>query len=104
MTRCSPPQKKSDDQAFPLIAHFRLPELGLQGARIDPHNWLLRNIGLGNYATHGARRPEGDVFSVYLRRFPDLLAFIDAHPKLELADDVASDTYTSPYKIGKLNT
>jgi len=97
MSRRSTPQKVIDGQAFPLVAYFRVPETGLSGLQIDPHTWLLKNIGLGQYAWHAASRPTGDAFGVYFRRLSDLLGFIEAHPALELADDTDTPTYTSPY-------
>ena len=88
MTRRSTPQKTHDDKRFPLVAYFRVPEGGLSGARLDPHNWLQRQLGAGQYALHSAGRPSRDVFAVYFRQVADLLAFIEAHQLLELADDV----------------
>lgn len=89
MTRRSTPQKTLDDKRFPLVAYFRVPEGGTSGAGIDPHHWLQRNLGTGQYALHGAGRPSRDVIAVYFRRVADLLAFIAAHQLLELADDVS---------------
>lgn len=90
MTRRSSPQKIEDDRRFPIVVCFRVPEGGTMAAGIDPDRWLHKHIGIGQYAVHAAGRPGRDVFAVYFRRVGALLAFVDAHSALELADDVES--------------
>lgn len=90
MSRRSTSQKIADDKRFPLVAYFRVPDGGLSGARVDPHHWLQKNLGASQYAYHSAGRPSRDVFALYFRRLVDLQAFIEAHPVLELADDVGT--------------
>jgi len=90
MTRRSPPPKATADRTYPLVGYFRVPGDGTAGAGIDPHNWLQRNLGTGRYELYAAGRLSRDVMAIYFRRVADLVAFAEAHPTLELADDVGN--------------
>lgn len=89
MTRRSSPDKLRADRTYPIVAHFRVPVEGLALAGIDPHGWLMRHLGAGRHAIYSAGRPGRDVFSVYFRQLGDLVAFVEAHQVLELADEVS---------------
>ena len=96
MNRRSPPQKIADDMAWPIRVCIVVPGVGFSGAGIDPHAWLIKELGLGGFAWHSAGRMSRDVSAVYFRTLSDLQRFLDAFPTLQLADDTGSPLYQSP--------
>lgn len=95
MTRRTPPQKQTDDRAFPVRVRLLLPDNGLGGARLDPWTWLARHVGRGDYALHPATSLIGDAIAVYFRSIEAAQAFTEAFP-LAFADDTMLKTYYSP--------
>lgn len=96
MNRRSSPQKTADDLAWPIRVCIVVPGGGFSSAKIDPHAWLVKELGLGGFAWHSAGRVTRDVSAVYFRTLPDLQRFLDAFPSLGLADDTGSPLYQSP--------
>lgn len=96
MSRRSTQQKIVDDLAWPIRVCVVVPGNGFSGARIDPHAWLIRELGIGGFAWHSAGRMSRDVSAVYLRTLGDLQRFLEAFPTLQLADDTGSTLYQSP--------
>ena len=54
MDRRSPPQKRTDDHAFPVRVRILVPERGFENLLLDMHHWLDAAVGRGSYAVHGA--------------------------------------------------
>jgi putative SOS response-associated peptidase YedK len=54
MDRRSPPQKRTDDLAFPVRVKVLVPERGFENLLLDMHRWLDAEVGRGSYAVHGA--------------------------------------------------
>ena len=54
MDRRSPPQKRTDDHAFPVRVKVLVPERGFENLLLDMHRWLDAAVGRGSYAVHGA--------------------------------------------------
>ena len=97
MSRRSTPQKAVDDRSWPIRICIVVPGSGFSGAGIDPHSWLIKELGLSGFAYHSAGRMSRDVSAVYFRTLQDAQRFFDAFPTLQLADDTTSPLYTSPY-------
>ena len=96
MNRRSAAQKTADDRAWPIRVYVVVPGSGFSGAGIDPHAWLIKELGLGGFAWHSAGRMSRDVLAIYFRTLADLQRFLDAFPKLALGDDTGSPFYQSP--------
>ena len=97
MSRRSTPQKAVDDRSWPIRVCIVVPGSGFSGEGIDPHSWLIKELGLSGFAYHSAGRMSRDVSAVYFRILQDAQCFFDAFPTLQLADDTTSPLYTSPY-------
>ena len=97
MSRRSTPQKTVDDRSRPIRICIVVPGDGFSGAGIDPHSWLIKELGLSGFAYHSTARMSRDVLAVYFRTLQDAQRFFDAFPTLQLADDTSSPLYTSPY-------
>ena len=97
MSRRSTPQKAFDDRSWPIRVCIVVPGSGFSGAQIDPHAWLVKELGLSGFAYHSAGRMSQNVAAVYFRTLQDAQRFFDAFPALQLADDTTSPLYTSPY-------
>jgi hypothetical protein len=96
MTRRSSPQARLDERAFPVRVRIAVPEEGF-GKRLNQmYDWLSREAGRGNHASHGAGHGIMDAMAVYFRDVETAAAFIRAFPDLELADWTEFDWYTSP--------
>lgn len=54
MTRRSTPQKRIDDEAFPVRVKLLVPEGGFERQFDDLYRWLNREAGRGDYALHSA--------------------------------------------------
>ena len=100
MNRRSLPQKIADDRAWPIRVYVVVPGNGFSGAGIDPHAWLIKEVGLGGFAWHSAGRVSRDVSEIYFRTLEDVQRFLDAFPTLQLADDTGSPFYQSPNARG----
>lgn len=98
MTRRSTPQKILDDNAFPVRVKFVVPEEGL-GLEIDAMNaWLHKQVGLGEFAWHGAGNVGlEDHCALYFRHPATAAAFAKAFPNFQIADGLGKPGYTSPH-------
>jgi hypothetical protein len=83
-----------DDAAFPVRLKLRVPEEGLGAALIEALRWLRLEVGLDSFAHHDAESLDGETLAIHLRSLTDAAALLSAFPKLELADDTTSRTYT----------
>lgn len=99
MVRRSTPQKKIDERAFPVRLKIIVPELGFRHhTYAGAVAWLDREVGLGEYAWHGAETMETrDACAIYLRDATTAAAFLAAFPEILLADGTESVVYTSPH-------
>ena len=99
MTRRSPPQKRIDDDAFPVRVKVRVPERGFDRRMPAMCAWLDREVGLGDYAMHGGSTVglTRDVAAFYFRAADPAHRFIAAFPDMVLADGTESPVYRSPY-------
>jgi hypothetical protein len=97
MERRSPPQKRSDDRAFPVRVKVVGPGRGFENLLPAMHRWLDAKIGRGGYAMHGAAAIGADATAWYFRKVEEAQAFVAAFPMLELADGTELPTYQSPY-------
>ena len=100
MNRRSVAQKTADDRAWPIRVYVVVPGTGFSGAGIDPHAWLIKELGLGGFAWHSAGGMSRDVLAIYFRTLADLQRFLDAFPTLALGDDTGSPFYQSPNARG----
>ena len=100
MNRRSVAQKIADDRALPIRVYVVVPWTGFSGAGIDPHAWLIKDLGIGGFAWHSAGRMSRDVLAIYFRTLADLQRFLDAFPTLQLGDDTGSPFYQSPNARG----
>ena len=96
MNRRSVAQKIADDRVWPIRVYVVVPGNGFSGAGIDPHAWLIKELGLAGFAWHATGRMSDHVAAVYFRTLPDLQRFLDAFPTLQLADGTGSPLYHSP--------
>ena len=48
MDRRSPPQKRTDDHAFPVRVRILVPERGFENLLLDMHRWLDASVGRGS--------------------------------------------------------
>ena len=89
-------QSKTDDLAFPVRIKLAVPPGGL-GATLNAIGaWLQDHVGKGNYAVHSAPGLGGDTMVVHFRDLETARAFVDAFPRVELADGTTSPAYYSP--------
>lgn len=98
MVRRSTPQHKIDDPAFPVRIFLLVPPYGYGTMLDDVHRWLDEQLGRDNYAIHSGGTLSSclDLMAVYFRHPRHGAAFLDAFPKLELADGTAQPGYSSP--------
>src|SRR4051812_12872411 len=96
MERRSPPQKRTDDHAFPVRVKVRVPGRGFENLLLEMHSWLDAAVGRDSYAVHGAAATGVDATAWYFRRVEDAQGFVAAFPMLELADGTGLPTYQSP--------
>ena len=54
MTRRSTPQRRIDDEAFPVRVKLLVPEGGFERQFDDLYRWLDQEVGRGEYAFHAA--------------------------------------------------
>ena len=97
MDRRSPPQKRTDDHAFPVRVKVLVPERGFENLLLDMHRWLDAAVGRGSYAVHGAGAGLTHATAWYFRTVEEAQAFVTKFPMLELADGTELPTYQSPY-------
>ena len=91
MVRRTPPQRKTDEQAFPIRVKFVVPPFGTARVAPEMHLWLKEEVGRGRFAVHSTDALFTDAFAVHFVELDDAQAFMQAHPTLELADvDVAT--------------
>jgi hypothetical protein len=99
MTRRSSPQRRIDDEAFPVRVKLLVPEGGFGRRLTELHVWLDREAGRGEYAFHAASTlgiPKGAV-AVYFWTPATAHRFVGSFPDLLLADGTDSVVYTSPH-------
>lgn len=89
------PQPVLDDVAFPIRVKLRVPDPGFGQVLIDMLRWLRAEVGEGNFAYHDAETLVGEALALHFRGLPDVVAFLRAFPKLEIADTTTSRAYTS---------
>lgn len=94
--RRSTPQKKVDDQAFPIRIKLATPERGFGNRLLDLQDWLNSEVGRGHYATHPAPALGNGALGIYLRDIDFARALVRAFPDLELADAIDAISYSSP--------
>ena len=99
MARRSSPQRRIDDEAFPVRVKLLVPEGGFGRQLTDLHAWLDREAGRGNYAFHAARTfgSPNDAVAVYFRTPETAHRFVGSFLDLLLADGTNSMVYSSPY-------
>ena len=97
MDRRSPPQKRTDDHAFPVRVKVLVPERGFENLLLDMHRWLDAEVGRGSYAVHGAGAGLTHATAWYFRTVEEAQAFVATFPMLELADGTELPTYQSPH-------
>ena len=93
MSRRSSPQAKQDDLAFPVRLKLTVPPMGLGKLTDAIDDWLRREVGPGDYASHSAPGIAGSTAAIYFRRAEDAAAFTAAFPQAELADGTLSPAY-----------
>ena len=98
MVQRSTPQKKADENAFPIRVKVKVPRLGFGMLSLEMHAWLLKEIGTGNYAVHSATALGTQASGFYFRTTEAAQSFLLAFPMLELADGTRMKGYTSPAK------
>jgi hypothetical protein len=96
MERRSPPQKRTDDHAFPVRVKVLVPERGFENLLLDMHHWLDAAVGRGSYAVHGAGAGLTRATAWYFRTVEEAQAFVTTFPMLVLADGTELPTYQSP--------
>ena len=96
MVRRSTPQKKLDEQAFPVRVRIATPQNGF-GVELDAvYRWLNTEIGGGHYAVHSSSGIACDAVGFHFRDLECATHFLRAFPGLKLADGVDSICFTSP--------
>jgi putative SOS response-associated peptidase YedK len=98
MTRRSTPQRRIDDEAFPVRVKLLVPEGGFERQFDDLYRWLDQEVGRGEYAFHAASALgiSRDAVAVYFRAPETAHRFVARFPDLLLADGTDSVVYTSP--------
>ena len=99
MTRRSTPQKRIDDDAFPVRVKVLVPECGFDRRMPDLYAWLDREVGRGNYALHAGSTVglARNVAAFYFRAADPAHRFTAVFPDVVLADGTESPVYRSPY-------
>ena len=101
MVRRSTPQRDIDERAFPVRVLILVPKEGfglLLGSDLTTINsWLDREVGRGDYAHHSGGSFGGarERTAFYFRGPDDASRFLQAFPRLELADGTTQRGYTS---------
>lgn len=69
MTRRSTPQRRIDDEAFPVRVKLLVPEGGFERQFDDLYRWLDQEVGRGEYAFHAASALgiSRDAVAIYFR-------------------------------------
>lgn len=98
MTRRSTPQRRIDDEAFPVRVKLLVPEGGFERQLDDVYRWLDQEVGRGEYAFHATSSLgiSRDAVAVYFRAPETAHRFVARFPDLLLADGTDSVVYTSP--------
>ena len=96
MSRRTRPQQKTDHAAYPVHVRVLVPETGFGGLLDRIYRWLDVHVGRGEYALIPNGSILGDAVAFLFRCTASAGEFIDAHPKLILADGTMSVTYRSP--------
>jgi len=96
MVRRSTPQKKTDDEAFPVRVKVRVPERGMGKLTDAYYAWLNDCLGACYYANHSTTTIGGDATAFYFRDIENARDFLAAFPQLELADGTLCPSYSSP--------
>jgi hypothetical protein len=99
MTRRGTPQRRIDDEAFPVRVKLLVPEGGFGRQLADLQAWLDLEVGRGEYAFHGASTLGllNGAVAVYFRAPEIAQRFVGSFLDLLLADGTESLVYTSPY-------
>lgn len=100
MVRRSTPQKKTDDNAFPIRVKVAIPERGMGMLTDAYYKWLNDNLGAGEFANHSNTTIGGSATAFYFRDLDNAREFMSAFPMLELADGTTAVSYTSPIQGG----
>jgi hypothetical protein len=92
------PQHKRDRQAWPVTLRILVPDGGLQslGRHNNTDQWLLVELGRGEYALTRHRSIIGDVVEFHFRSLHAALRFRERFPTLSLADETAGPLWFSP--------
>jgi hypothetical protein len=96
MDRRSPPQKRTDDHAFPVRVRILVPERGFENLLLDMHRWLDASVGRGSYAVHGASDGLTDATASYFRSVEGA-GLRRAIPDARVADGTELSTGQSPH-------
>lgn len=97
VTRRSAPQKRIDDNAFPVRVKIYVPENGFGRLMDDIFVWLKGQLEAYRYAHHSSGAGGGrDQTAFYFATTSDADAFMQAFPELELADGTLEITHTAP--------
>lgn len=96
MVRRNAPQSKTDDLAFPIRVKIARPPEVLWLSLGELRAWLTTELGNSRHAWHSTHWVGGQAAAVYFRSLADAQRFLEAFPKIELADGVASPAYRSP--------
>ena len=86
MDRRSPPQKRTDDHAFPVRVKVLVPERGFENLLPDMHQWLDAEVGRGSYL----RRPM-EVEAAGTQSEPDVADLSQASPPHILSASVLDE-------------
>lgn len=101
MVQRSPAQRKIDERAFPIRVLITVPARGFGQSYDEMQAWLRNELGPCAYAIHaGQRYPQSSAF--YFRALDDARRFLDAFPRLELADGTRLASYSSPARAAGL--
>lgn len=86
MVKRSTPRRYLDDRTFPV----RIAIMQMDGPQWliwrDVEIWLRENVGPGEYAHHGLDKHSPYAMGFYFRSIAPAAAFLEAFPKLRLAD------------------
>ena len=83
LTRRSTPQKRIDDDAFPVRVKVLVPECGFDRRMPEMYAWLDREVGRGDYALHGGSTVglARNVAAFYFRAAEPAHRFVAAFPE-----------------------
>ncbi len=96
MPRRTTAQSVSDDLAFPVRVKLAVPPRGLGRLLDDILNWLVREIGFGEFAHHSGQTIGGSSKDIYFRDAVSAQLFLEAFPAVALADGTQSPAYYRP--------